>query len=308
MRRSLLLAGLALAVMNCGDSSGPPSANRVAEVMILRSGSEADSVYHVDYLGRFDLTAIALNSARQELPGTSYTISWFSSDATVASVSSGHVNVSKDGSTWIIARSADFSDSVRIAVIQTASRAKARQDTVVALTPGATKLSGQAIDNVRQLPDTVRFEVFITDAAGTEASSADAITYTNVTPSLFTIVPNAKGDSVKIIGITPGSGKIALHFLSFVDTIHVQVVSSYAVVTINQGLGQTIVNPTNVSVPTGSAVLFQNILDGGSFLVLGTGWRVGPIPSRLREANVFTTAGTFPFTVGSATASVTVTP
>lgn len=308
MRRSLLLAGLALAVMNCGDSSGPRSANRVAEVMILRNGSEADSVYHVDYFGGLDLTAIALNSARQELPGTSYTISWFSSDATVASVSSGHVNVSKNGSAWIIARSADFSDSVRIAVVQTASRAKARQDTVVALTAGATKLSGQAIDNVRQLPDTVHFEVFITDSAGTEAPSADAITYTNVTPSFFTIVPNAKGDSVKIIGITPGSGKIALHFLGFVDTIHVQVVSSYAVVTINQGLGQTIVNPTNVSVPTGSAVLFQNILDGGSFLVLGTGWRAGPIPSRLREANVFTTAGTFPYTVGSGSASVTVTP
>lgn len=308
MRRSLFLAVLGLAVMSCGDGTTPGSGNRVAEVMILSNGNEADTVYHVDYFGGLNLAAIALNSARQELPGTSYTISWLSTNATIASVASGHVNVSKNGSTWIIARSADFSDSVRIEVLQVASRAKARQDTVVALTPGATKLSGQPIDASRQQPDTLRFEVYVTDAAGTEAPSAAAITYTNVTPSLFTIVPNAKGDTVKILGIAPGSGKIAMHFLTFTDTVRVQVVSSYALVQINQGLGLTIVDPLDVSVPSGNAVLFQNALNGGSFLVLGSGWRVGPIPSRLREANVFSAPGTFSYTVGSATASVTVTP
>ena len=308
MRRSLFVASLSLLVMSCRDSTPPTSGNRVAEVMILRAGSEADSVYHVGYFGGFDLSAIALNSARQELPGHTYSISWFSSDATVASVAGGHVNVSKDGSTWIIARSADFADSVRIAVVQTATRASTRQDTVVALTPGATKLSGQAVDDFRQQPDTVHFEAFVTDEAGTEAPSADPITYTNVTPSLFTIVPNAAGDSVKIIGITPGSGKIAMHFLTFTDTIRVQVVSSYALVQITQGLGLTIVDPLDVSIPAGSAVMFQNAQNGSNFLVLGSGWRVGPIPARLREANVFTTPGTFSYTVGSATASVTVTP
>lgn len=308
MRRSLSLAVLWLTVVSCGDSTPPASGNRVAEVMILRDGEEADTVYAVDFIGGLDLGAIALNSARRELPGNAYTISWSSSDGSIASVASGHVNLSRNGSAWIIARSAAFADSVRLAIAQVAQRARLRQDTVVAVTAGAAKLSGGAVDATVQRPDTLRFEAYITDAAGTPAPSDSVIRYTNLDPSLFTIVSNARGDTVKIIGIAPGSGRIALRFLEFSDTVRVQVVSSYALVQITQGLDATIVNPTNVSVPAGAAVLFQNGLIGGSFLVLGSGWRAGPIPSRLREANVFTQAGTFSYTVGSATATVTVTP
>lgn len=307
MRRLLSLA-VVVSIMSCGDSTPPSSGDRVAEVMILRNDAEADSVYHVDYLGGLDLRAIALNSVRHELPPAAYTIEWSSSDATIASVANGHVNVSRNGSAWIIARSASFADSVRLSIIQVARRARLRQDTVVALTPGATKLSGGNVDQTVQRPDTLRFEAYVTDVAGTPASSTASITYTNLNPAVFTIVPNVPGDTVKIIGIAPGSGRIALDFLEFSDTVQVQVVSAYALVQITQGLDGTIVSPSDVSVPAGAAVLFQNGLIGGNFLVVGTGWSAGPIPSRLREANVFTQPGTFSYTVSSATATVTVTP
>lgn len=308
MRRSLVLPGLWLIAVSCGDSTPPTSGNRVAEVMILLENDEADTVYRADFLGGLDLRAIALNSRREELPGNTYVISWSSSDGSIAAVAGGHVTASKNGSVWIIARSADFADSIRIAIVQTARQVRLRQDTVVALTPGATKISGNAVDVTVQRPDTLRFEAYITDRAGTPATSDVSIGYTNLDPSVFTIIPNPRGDTVKIIGIAPGSGGVALSFLDFRDTVAVQVVSSYALVQINQGLGATIVTPSNVTVPAGAAVLFQNGLDGGSFLVLGSGWRVGPIPSRLREANVFSRAGSFSYTVGSATATVTVTP
>ena len=307
MHRSSL-AVLLLVVLSCGESTPPSGGDRVAEVMIMRNGTEADTVQRLDYFGSFDLTAIALNSARQELPPTAYTINWSSSDASIAPVQGGHVLAAKDGSAWIIARSVGFADSIRIEIHQVATQAHARQDTVVALTAGATKLSGATIDRGVQIPDTVRFEVYTTDRAGTEAASQANATYTNVDPSIFTIVPNTKGDTVKIIGITPGTGKIALHFLDFTDTVRVEVVSSYAVVQLTQNLGSVGINPSNVTIPSGSAVLFQNAQFGGNFLVTGTGWRAGPIPSRLREANVFSTPGTYSYLVSGTSATVTVSP
>lgn len=308
MHRSLLLAVLSFTALSCGESTPPSAGDRVAEVMLMRNGLEADTVYRLDYFGTFELGAIALNASRVELPPTAYTITWSSTDATVASVQAGHVTAAKNGSTWIVARSVAFADSVRVEVTQVARQAHTRQDTVVALTPGATKLSGATVDAGVQKPDTVRFEAYSTDSRGSEAPSDANITYVNVTPELFTIVPSTKGDTVRIIGVAAGTGKIAMHFLTFIDTIRVQVVSTYAVVQLTQGNPSVGINPSNVTIPRGAAVLFQNALIGGNFLVTGNGWKAGPIPSRLREANVFTVAGTYSYTVGGTTATVTVEP
>lgn len=307
-RSPLATIMLLVALISCGESTPPSNGDRVAEVMIMQNGAEADTVYHLDYLGNFDLGAIGLNSARHELAPSAYTINWSSSDASVASVQSGHVIASKNGSAWIVASSVGIKDSVRLEITQVARQAHSRQDTVVALTPGATKLSGTTVDAGVQIPDTVRFAVYTTDRLGTDATSDANITFTNADPSIFTIVPNTKGDTVKIIGITAGTGRIALHFLEYTDTIRVQVVSSYAVVQLTQGLPLVGISPTNVTIPPGSAVLFQNGQFGGNFIVSGTGWRAGPIPGRLREANVFTTAGTYSYTVGGTSATVTVAP
>ena len=308
MHRSSLLAVLLLTTLSCSESTPPSGGERVAEVMVMQNGVEADSVYYLDYFGSFELGAIALNSQRHELPPTAYSIAWSSSDPTVAAVQSGHVTASKNGSTWIIARSVEFADSVRVEITQTARQAHTRQDTVVAITPGATKLSGTTVDAGVQKPDTVRFEVYTTDSHGSEAPSDMNVTYDNLNPDIFTIVPNTKGDTVKIIGVSAGSGKIVMHFDTFKDTIRVQVVSSYALVQLTQGLGAVGISPSNVKIPPGAAVMCQNALIGGNFLASGNGWQAGPIPSRLRELNVFTTPGVYSYTVGGTTATVTVEP
>jgi hypothetical protein len=235
-------------------------------------------------------------------------VSWISDDASIASVINGHVETVRNGTARIIASSGSHADTVTLVISQVARKARVTQDTVVALTPGATKLSGAAIDPGAQAPDTVRFSAHTTDVAGTEALSQAPITYTNVDPSVFRIFPNAKGDTVKIIGVTPGTGRIALHFLDFIDTVRVQVVSSYAVVQMIQGLGQASVNPSEVTIPRGAAVLFQNTLEASNFQVLGAGWKVGPVPGRHREANVFANAGTFDYSMSNAHGSVIVTP
>lgn len=307
MRHSSPVVFCALMAVAC-SSDGPTGGDRVSEVQILRNGAKAAASYDVDYFGEMTFQAVALNGARVQLPDGSYNVTWRSDDGATASVLNGHVTVSRNGTARIIAQSGDFADTVVLNVTQVARESRVVQDTIVALTPGATKLSGAAIDGGVQMPDTVRFAVQTTDIAGSPAPSTTPIQYTNLDPAIFTIVPNAKGDTVKIIGVQAGTGRLKHTFMDHVDTAIVQVASSYAVVQMSQGLGQASVNPASVTIPVGAAVLFQNTQASGNFLVLGTGWRVGPIPGRLREANVFNTAGTFAYTMSDAAGTITVTP
>ena len=306
--RHLLPTAVCVVLAAACSGDEPTATGRVSEVQILREGAKAAASYDVDYFGPLTLRAVAFDGARVELPEGSYAVDWHSTDGATASVAGGQVTTSRNGTALIIARSGDFADTVVLNVTQVARRARVLQDTIVALTPGATKLSGGAIDPGFQAPDTVRFAVQITDVAGTPAPSAEPIAYINLDPDIFQIVPNSRGDTVKIIGVQAGAGRLRHSFRDHVDTTAVQVVSQYAVVQMSQGLGQASVNPDAVTIPVGAAVMFQNTLQSSNFLVLGTGWQVGPVPGRLREANVFGQAGTFSYTMSNASGTVTVTP
>jgi hypothetical protein len=301
-RGALAMAGTLLVGACGGGDGGTGTTPTVARVFILRSAQAADSVLNVDALGPLQFSALVLDAQNREMTPGTYTLTWSVSDPTVASVdNAGAVDVAKNGTILLVASADGIKDTVKLVILQTATRARVEQDTVVAFTPGATALDGSAA------VDTVRFTAARTDANGNKMSAAAAITETAIDDSLFGIVPNAGGDTVKIAGKKAGNGRILIQFGTFKDTVRVQVVSSYKTVGFSVSPAGITVIPASVTISAGTAILFRNN-ELSVYQMLGTGWRAGPVPPQSREGQVFATAGTWSFTIGASPGTIVVTP
>jgi hypothetical protein len=302
MRRVVWAGAAVAALAACGGNSGTGAGNRAAFVYLERGGLAVDTVLNVDAFGPIQFTALVLDANRVEMAPGTYALSWRTTAPPVVGINgTGEADVSANGSALIIVTADGVSDTAHLIVSQQATRARVQQDTIVAFVPGATALDGSP--SVDTLPFTARR----TDANDNVVASAVPITYDVVDTALFAIAPNAGGDTVRIIGKLVGIGRIALHFGTFTDTVRVQVAGSYKTVSYSVIPGGIVVSPGSVTIPAGAAVLFRNPeLSNAEFL--GTGWRVGPVSPTSREGQVFGAAGTFPFTIGSGSGTIVVTP
>lgn len=299
--RFRLFAGVfltAIALSCGGDTPTNGDANVVKTLFI-----EGDSVDTLQAFGSFQLRSIGINANRVQVAPQSYVTHWRSLDPTVASVSAdGLVTVLRNGTARIVATAFQASDTVGLVIVQKATRVVVRQDTIVALVSGATRLSGVSIGS-----DTMRFIALAADANGNQAPQLGPITWTVSAGAPFSIQPNTAGDTVAIIGSSPGTGHVIGQLETFSVSVPVQVVDMYSVVRIVTTPGGTVANPSSISIPRGSAVVFLNGDPDGQ-KVDGANWRTGLIPGLSKEAQLFTLSGTLDYRAGSAVGSIIVNP
>ena len=297
---SSVLSTVAFAAAVACSGEDPVRSNEVVTVIIL-GGSERS----IDALGQFRLEALALNALDQEVEPGTFRMHWNSSDVSIAAVTDGLVTVLRNGTVRIWASAFRASDTITLVIEQRATRVTLEQDTVVALTPDAQALSATA------LPTTeMRVIATVTDANGNRISSNAPISWTNLSPEYFAMTPNARGDTVYVNGTAAGAaatslGTLRVAFEDFVADVPVQVASRYAVVRISTTPSGTALNPRDVTIPPGAAVVFA---PADPAEVRGTGWKTGAIPGGGQEAQLFGTAGTYQYQVGSAMGTVIVQP
>jgi len=206
-----------------------------------------------------------------------------------------------NGRTVLVATADGVADSVALVVAQEAVAARAEQDTVVALAPGAVRLGAGA-----PLAGPAQFTVVRVDANGEEAPSPEPLVVTNLDPARIDVA-HLPGDTVRVTGLAPGDASITVAFGSFSTAMRVQVVSAYAVITVNASQDGIFLSPSSVTIPVGAAVLFRNG-ETASVGATGSGWRVGPVAGGTYEGQLFTVPGTYTFTSGSANGTVVVSP
>jgi hypothetical protein len=299
---ALLLGALAGLAACSGDDGGP--APGPAFVYITRDGGTVDSVMHLTTHGTIRLGTLILDASRRELaPGGMWEYVWSSSNPGVATVIAGEVSIQGDGSALIVARAGHVADTVRLDVKQEATAIALRQDTIVALVEGATRLTGSTTVEAA-LRDTIVVHYQTVDTSGEPFASTVPITHATAAGAPFALVPNALGTELRIIGTRADSGRIVSTFRADQKSVAVQVASRYAIALFRQGGFNTIM-PGPVTIPAGAAVVFANG-DIVNIVVQGNGWRVGPMAPGTREAQLFTAPGTYTYTVGMQTVTVTV--
>ncbi|MFN2399085.1 MAG: Ig-like domain-containing protein [Gemmatimonadaceae bacterium] len=285
--------------LSCGGDGPTSSDSNVVKTLFI----QGDSVDTLDAFGPHQLRYIGINANRVQVAPESYVTHWRSLDPTVASVGAdGLVNVLHNGTARVVATAFQASDTVTLVVIQRATRLIVEQDTIVALVSGATRLSGVAIGS-----DTMRFIASAVDANGNVAPRLVPITWTVGAGVQLSIRPNSGGDTVAIIGSTPGTGSVTGQFGAFSVSVPVQVVAQYSVARIVTTAGGTVVSPNPIAVPQGTAVVFLNGDPDGQ-KAEGTNWRTGLIPGMSKEAQLFTQSGTLNYRAGSFQGSIIVNP
>jgi hypothetical protein len=282
--RALVLLATVLAPAACGGDSSGPDAFPVRNVVIRRpDGTAADTMERLRAFGPVAYRLQAFDAAGVQLTADRYVERWRSSNVDVASVSpTGVATAVGNGRTVLVATADGVADSVALVVAQEAVAARAEQD-------------GPA-----------QFTVVRVDANGEEAPSPEPLVVTNLDPARIDVV-HLPGDTVRVTGLAPGDARITIAFGSFSTAMRVQVVSAYAVITVNASQDGIILSPSSVTIPVGAAVLFRNG-ETASVGATGSGWRVGPVAGGTYEGQLFTVPGTYTFTSGSANGTVVVSP
>ena len=301
--RALVPLATVLAPAACGGDSSGPDAFPVRNVVIRRpDGTAADTMERLRAFGPVAYRLQAFDAAGVQLTADRYVERWRSSNVDVASVSpTGVATAVGNGRTVLVATADGVADSVALVVAQEAVAARAEQDTIVALAPGAVRLGAGA-----PLAGPAQFTVVRVDANGEEAPSPEPLVVTNLDPARIDVV-HLPGDTVRVTGLAPGDARITIAFGSFSTAMRVQVVSAYAVITVNASQDGIILSPSSVTIPVGAAVLFRNG-ETASVGATGSGWRVGPVAGGTYEGQLFTVPGTYTFTSGSANGTVVVSP
>ena len=301
--RALALLATLLAPPACGSDSSGPDMFPVRRVVIRRpDGAIADSMERARAFGPLAFRLQAFDAGGVQLTSDRYAERWSSTNLDVATVTTtGLTTVRGNGRTLLVASADGVADSVALVVEQVAVAVGAEQDTLVALAPDAARLDpGAAIAGPAQ------FTIARVDANGTEVPAADPVVVTNLDPDRI-VVSHLPGDTVQITGLAAGDARVALAYGEFRDTVAVQVVSAYTVISVSASTDGLFFSPGTATIPAGAAVVFRNA-EASLVGAAGNGWRVGPVAGRGWEGQRFTEPGTYAFSSGSANGSVVVTP
>ncbi|MDQ6888339.1 MAG: hypothetical protein M3068_13790 [Gemmatimonadota bacterium] len=306
MRRLSLIAALASTVLvSACSGDGSTGGNPSEPAFVIINGKRPDTVFTY---GPSSFTALVLNSRREELPAGSFVSHWSTSDATIATASDdGTLFALRDGNVKLIARVGAASDTITVVVQQKATRLLLNQDTIVALKAGAAVISGNALTDL-----SMRASARAADANGNPAPLGGVITWTAPAGANFSIVySSARGDTVGILGISPGTSTIIATLGGSSFSFPVQVAGSYAVVQIIPSQSTAFTAPATVTIPAGAAVVFVNT-DSDADQVIGSSgpaWTTALIPnlaSRGREGQEFDVPGTYSYRINTHVGTVIV--
>jgi hypothetical protein len=306
----------AISLLACaGDAAAPPPVTDPDGGFSLHMQVEhAEAAREMDVLslGWLHLAAVVRDSLGRVVPESELEqrLEWASTAPGVVVVThnTGVAFVRRDGFTRIIVRLGRMRDSTLLTVKQTAVRAYLMPDTVVALVPGTEVLSAGAIAS-----DTLRVGATRVDANGFGTIETFPITYSVSDPGLLTVIPEPRGDTIRVIGSRTGIGDIIVNYRGTPSTTPAQVIDKVAVMRIVIRQGEVEVIPNGISIPVGAGIVFRNetpfVLGVYSASGIPGGiWQVGPIASLGSEAQRFTEPGTFQFTLGGAAYTIVVTP
>jgi hypothetical protein len=181
-----------VAVISCGDSTGPDTDNDVASVVIT---SSARTFTAVNDSAR--MAAEARNASGQSIPRA--TITWFSLETDVASVDqTGMVKAKANGTARIVASASGKADTVNVTVTQTVAR--------VVLSPQA--------DTINAIGDTVAFTALVTDANDVPVANP-TIVWSSTSPATLSVAGG------KVVSLATGSGMVIATVGGIADTVTV---------------------------------------------------------------------------------------
>ncbi|HUF31501.1 MAG TPA: hypothetical protein VMM77_12690 [Gemmatimonadaceae bacterium] len=250
---ALIIGGIVLS--SACSSDGPTENPNIVRIVAIQGADTMD----VGAFGPLQLSAFGLNANRVEVPPHTFSFTWRSLDPGVATViTGGFVTVSRNGIARIIAQVGSAADTVVLQVQQRATRITFAQDTAVALTSGATRLSGDVLPD-----DTLTINAFRADANGNPMASAGGgdIAWSSGSTQLA-ILPIGGTDSARIIGSSSGSGTLTASIGGLASaTLPFFIVDQYAVVRMFKPSvpgGTTQLTPATVTIPAGAAVVFRS--------------------------------------------------
>ena len=180
----------AVAMLSCGDSTGPDTDNDVASVVIT---SSAHTFTAVNDSAR--MAAEARNTSGQSIPGA--TITWFSLETDVASVDqTGMVKAKANGTARIVASASGKADTVNVTVTQTVAH--------VVLSPQA--------DTINAIGDTAAFTALVTDANDVPVANP-TIVWSSTAPATLSVAGG------KVVSLATGSGMVIATAGGIADTV-----------------------------------------------------------------------------------------
>ncbi|MGI8496595.1 MAG: cupredoxin domain-containing protein [Gemmatimonadaceae bacterium] len=289
-------------VVACGGG-GSTGTNPNEPAFVIINGKRLDTVFTY---GPSTFSALVLNANREELAAGTFVQHWSTSDPTIATANdAGTLFALRDGTVKLIARVGSAADTITVVVRQKATRVLLDQDTIVGLKPGATVISGTALTDL-----TMKASVHAADANGNPAPLPSVVSWSAPANANYSIVfSSAGGDTVGILGITPGTSTIIATLGGASFSFPVQVAGSYAVVRIIPSQMTAFTSPDVVTIPAGAAVVFVNTDSDADQVIGNSAWTTALIPNltnRGREAQEFDVPGTYTYRINTHTGTVIV--
>jgi plastocyanin len=316
MSRPTIPALLLLAVvLGCGPAStAPPVAGTsdIRAIHITRNGAAMPAVVRTGALGSYLFDVVLEDAAGNLHSRGDRRVTWGSTNPAVADggeqPGAAVIYLNRNGDARIIAHLDGMRDTVAFEVLQVAVAGRLIADTVVTLAGDARDLSGSA-----SAYHAFRYAAERVDSNGYNVPSTERLVFDAGLDAPFEVVPEARGDTVAVLGFRPGVGALVTRFGAAADTVTVQVADAYRVVRlIETPSGALRTLPDTVRIPAGAAVVFQNetrgvvAVDGRS--VESVGWHAGPLRPNGREAQIFSTSGTYRYFWNGGERVVVVTP
>lgn len=321
-RRSLLAGSLALFLVlpSCGPApTGEGGEGAHGEAIraihiVDTSGVPVSSVMRVGALGTV-FFAVMVEDNRGLLhaldPNGDRQATWGSTNPGVADASrlrgATEVHVNRNGEARIIAYLDGLRDTVTLQIQQVPAVGRVVADTVVTLSPDARDLSGAP-----SAYHAFRYATTRVDANGYAVATTEHLDFNPGSDGLFEVIPEVRQDTIAVLGIRAGTGRLITRLRERADTVPVQVAAAYRVVRLvitPSGIPRTL--PDTVRIPAGAAVIFQNEARG-SITVLGgdsneVEWETGFFRPNGRRARIFSRPGVqfFYWTGGYGTIIVT---
>ena len=237
---------------------------------------------------------------------------WGSTNPGVADASrlrgATEVHFNRNGEARIIAYLDGLRDTVTLQIHQVPFAGRIVADTIVTLSRDARDLSGapSAYHGFRY--GTVRV-----DSNGYTVATTERLEFDPGIDGLFEVVPEPREDTIAVLGIRPGVGRLVTRLREVADTTPVQVADAYRVVRlIETPSGAVRTLPDTVRIPAGAAVIFQNEtrrwISVAGVEQERVDWFILPFPPNGRQARIFTRPGVQHFTWYAGYGKVIVTP